>query len=465
LRSFELVLIGIDFLILSSLFFRGRPDWLIALPVLALLALGLHLSIEKPRWQMVPLYILTVVMALLVLLLGFQPSSAWAAVLGLFLLVLLSLPPFLFPVPALPHPTGRYKVGTSSFYWVDGSRTELFNSPPGGPRRIMVQVWYPAEPRAGAQPALYLSNLDVAGPALARQLGLPSFVLSHIDLARTHSYQDAPAASGCYPVLVFSHGWTGFRAQNTYQMEELASQGYVVFSPDHTYGAAVTAFPDGTVALNNRDALPPGGISDEEYARLARDLGLTWTNDIRFVLDQAEKINQGAIQSPLVGRLDLERVGIFGHSTGGGAAVEVCYTDRRFKAGLAEDAWLVPYSREIDIQGLEVPFFYLQSQKWMPKPNLPLVQAVYKNSCDDRYRVKILGSAHYDFSDVPLLTPLAALLDLKGPIAARRMLSITNAYTQAFFDHYLKGLPAQLLDGSSSYFNEAKFEKIAGEEQ
>jgi hypothetical protein len=76
----------------------------------------------------------------------------WPAVVGLALLALLCAPPILFPVPRLPTPTGPYKVGTSTFYWVDNSRDETYAPQAGGKRQIMVQVWYPADPKEDAQP-------------------------------------------------------------------------------------------------------------------------------------------------------------------------------------------------------------------------------------------------------------------------------------------------------------------------
>jgi predicted dienelactone hydrolase len=48
-----------------------------------------------------------------------------------------------------------------------------------------------------------------------------------------------------YPVLIFSHGLTGFRNQNTFEVEELASHGYIIVGIDHTYDAAATIFTDG----------------------------------------------------------------------------------------------------------------------------------------------------------------------------------------------------------------------------
>ena len=47
------------------------------------------------------------------------------------------------------------------------------------PRRIMVQVWYPAEATEGAEPGPWTEDVDVIGPAMSRRLGFPGFFLSH----------------------------------------------------------------------------------------------------------------------------------------------------------------------------------------------------------------------------------------------------------------------------------------------
>ena len=54
----------------------------------------------------------------------------------------------------------------------------------------------------------------------------------------------------------------------------------------------------------------------------------------------AARLDSGQLPGIFTGRLDLAHTDVFGHSTGGGAAVEVCYVDLRCKAGLAMDAWL-----------------------------------------------------------------------------------------------------------------------------
>ena len=50
------------------------------------------------------------------------------------------------------------------------------------------------------------------------------------------------------PLVLFSHGLSGMKNQNTIQAELLASHGITVISVDHAYDAYLTIFADGTVA-------------------------------------------------------------------------------------------------------------------------------------------------------------------------------------------------------------------------
>ena len=59
------------------------------------------------------------------------------------------------------------------------------------------------------------------------------------------------------------------------------------------------------------------------------------TADITFVVDQLDKINEES--SVLAGRLDLTRLGVFGHSLGGNAALEFCRRDDLCKVAVNLD--------------------------------------------------------------------------------------------------------------------------------
>ena len=63
-----------------------------------------------------------------------------------------------------------------------------------------------------------------------------------------------------------------------------------------------------------------------------------------------------------------------------------------------------------------------------------------------------------DWSDyLPLLTPIAALIGLKGPINGGRVMTILDDYSLSFFNQALLGKPTTLLDGPSAQFPEVTF--------
>ena len=267
MRIFEILFFCSNALTLVLLFpIKGlKKNHLLISLGLTILSLGGHILIEKTRWQMVPVIVFSVVLVLIVLYRVFNKNNKhtaaprrWLWTSTVILLLLILLPPLLFPVPSLPKPTGPYSVGTTSFAWTDENRIETLTPNPVENRKIMIQVWYPADETDNAVLAPYMEQLEITGPVLAGQFNLPAFLFDHISLAKTHSYLNIPVSSGenNYPVLIFSHGWTGVRNQNTYQAEELASHGYIVLAPDHTYGAGLVVFPDGSGVLNNPDLLP-----------------------------------------------------------------------------------------------------------------------------------------------------------------------------------------------------------------
>jgi len=72
----------------------------------------------------------------------------------------------------------------------------------------------------------------------------------------------------------------------------------------------------------------------------------------------------------------------------------------------------------------------------------------------------IKGTSHYDFSDLPFLSPLAAQMGLKGPLNGKRVTQIINNFSLAFFDLELKGTPTTLLAGPSPDYPEVQFRSM-----
>jgi pimeloyl-ACP methyl ester carboxylesterase len=318
----------------------------------------------------------------------------------------------------------------------------------------MVQVWYPAEVTSTAKHAPWMSEPKIYAHAISNFLEAPSFFLDHLALSISPAYLNVPLAEASkpYPVILFSHGWNGFNAQNTGQALQLASHGYVVVGVQHTYGAVVTVFKDGTIAKNNPSALPDGA-PDDEYEVAAQKLADQWAGDLAFALDFLEEQNEGA-DSPFYNTLDPLRTGAYGHSTGGGAVIQFCGTDPRCKAVLGMDPFMRPVSYEVLISGVTQPSFHLFSQVWaddVDSRNNKLFDPFYARSEETYGALYIEGTDHYDFSDLPLLSPLAPQLGLKGPINGKRVTVIINDYLLSFFEMSLNNGPSTLFDGSSPY--------------
>ena len=455
MRPFEFLLLvtAVPFFLWPLISKQQRPLWNAALPFLALLFLIIHLVIEGYRWQMLPAYGLTAVLFLYatwqLLRTRRKPRPAGSSetpvrrrrivpvllgLTGLLATTTAAILPVALPVPRLLKPTGPYAIGTVTYYWIDDSRQEQNGPTPGdGPRELMVQLWYPALAQPDLEPLPWHPDIKAAGPALANTLDMPSFLLDHLVLARTHSLAGVPLAGGLaqYPVLIFSHGLGGVRMQNTFQMEELASHGFIIAAIDHTYGGAITIFPDGRVALFDPSTL------EGDISLAGNRLIHIWMEDGRFVLDQLEQLNANDPDNRFTGRLNLEKIGYFGHSTGGGTAFLFCQIDERCGAGIALDGWLEPLAEEADTRPITRPFLFLKAENWSTPENSAAILAADEKRQAEGTLITLPGTGHYNFSDLPLLTPLTPQMGLTGSANGRETLEAINAYTLSFFNQHL----------------------------
>ena len=472
MRLLEIVVLLLNLVALLTVYLPLHPQlrWFKFLPIVIVVLTLVHLIVEQYRWQMVLSYVLTVALFLLTLpslLKGTDnppARGALAFVAGgcafLWWLVAATLPVVL-PVPRLPTPPGPYAVGSVLYDWTDTTRAETYSSDPNAKRELMVQIWYPAQPAAEAKTIPFLDNSDVALPAFADFLKLPSFTLDHLRLVRTHTYGDAPIRNdgAPYPIVIYSHGYASYRTAGFNQMEVLASSGYIAIAIDHPYAAAFTVFSNGRVVLNDPAMLPPAGRNQpgDQEARTA--LEATLVADERFVMDQLQLLNAGKLDSRFAGKFDLQRIGLTGVSLGGGAMVWTCHIDMRCKAGLAQDGWYEPLPQTVLSEPLRQPFMFMQSETKMWKmDNQARLDTLYQGGSAPAFHLKLAGVLHDDFGDYPLLTPLGALLPERGTLNGERTLQVVDAYLLAFFDEYLKNQPSPLLNGPSLDYPEVQFE-------
>jgi len=464
MRIFELSLSILTIYFAANYFFPWLSDPLkykLLLIALVLIA-GAQIIVEGFRWQLWPLFIGIAILIIIALTQITNLGASIAVGLSILLVLITVIAAKLLPIPA-PYPiTGPYQVGTTVAHLTDSSRKELYGKDPAAPREIMVQVWYPAEPTKDNEQAQWMQDIEVAAPAIARYIDLPPFALDHLKYVKANAHIDAPPIKdeNGLPILIFSHGWAGFKEQNIFQVEELASHGYTVIGINHTYGAVLTVFPDGRQAPRNPDALP-SGVSKDEYDQASNLLVRQWAADIGFVIDELEITNHTSPFGLLTGKLDLSKLGIFGHSTGAGATAEFCTSDSRCKAALMMDLWSEPVSSNAISAGLSQPSLIMHSENWdsldYPENNYGLIGDMVEASTGEVFEMVIQGTKHYDFSSLPMLSPLAPSLGLKGPIEGSLGLEIINFYSVNFFDQYLRGAPQVDLAELKTKYPEAKF--------
>lgn len=381
-----------------------------------------HLAVEGPRWTLVPAYALVVAFVVLSVWERPHPEALrlrlgrnrrrrdplpWGRVVAGFLtLGVAGALALALPVPRLPAPTGPWALGTDSFAW---ALTEPGGATVGAGGRTMVRIWYPTEP--GTRPARdapWLEDAPRLAPAIAAWGGLPSWVFGHLALVRTHAAWGAPLLAPPdprgWPVVSFDHGLGGFRSQNTFLAEELASHGVVVVAVEHPGGALLTVLPDGEARPHEH--LPPREAPGYDAAVVA--LGARWTAETTSVL---RRLRRGGEPTTLAGAVDLGRLVSVGHSTGGAVAVDVCHAVPGCRAAVVLDAWWGPLSPTRLERGLERPLVAIASDPsvgYFGSENRARFEGLVAGASVPVGDLVLRGAGHHDLNDTALFSPLAA---------------------------------------------------------
>ncbi|HHT7224465.1 TPA: alpha/beta hydrolase family protein [Bacillus cereus] len=439
MNFWEVVLIVVNFSLLSWILLIGRETkkWSKLATLIAVVMVTVQLLAEGFRWQMIPAYVSPVILILCYLLTGqkkgFRSSGIFivkTSLLCIYLFVAVALP-LLMPVFSFVEPTGPHKIGTKLYHWVDHQRNEPYSKNPNNRRELMVQIWYPAAEKSKGDPEPYIRNINELSKGLEKTLSIPAFAFSHMELVKSHSFMDLQLSDSenHYPILLFSHGFNGFRNQNTFQVEELASQGYIVLSIDHTFDAAATVFPGGRTAY-----VQPINLTDEGDSHIK-----LWEEDVSFVLNQIEKLNENDETGFFTGRLDTSRIGMFGHSYGGATAAQILAKDSRVKAAINMDGTL--YGEILPESGIGKPFLLMNAEEPDEADPFEVRERYGRGLAGGGMSMVIPHTDHTSFTDLHLFSPL-----LQSPGEnPKEVHRIINEFSLAFFDQYVK----QKDDGST----------------
>jgi dienelactone hydrolase len=408
---------------------------------------------------------------------------------GLIAYLMWFQPPFYFP-----KPTGTYAVGVKEYHWIDTNRKETLANDPAHPNReLMVKIWYPTSPRlrrtgsaeekTTGNSTRYIPQANFFQQNMKRQW----FLLKHSRSTYSWAQPDTIIASDQtqFPVIIYSHGFGCTYNNNTAQCEELASNGYVVVGINHTYDSNITQFPDGRIA----DGMPSMGtrLNGKKFMEVEQLLNTDieiWVGDVRFVLDQLEQLASDK-ESMFYQRLDQKNIGMLGHSFGGATTIQMCYRDKRVKAGVALDG---PMFGPDVTKNFKKPFLFLIAEdcfkrfqrepmdrndwkrhgisspeeeaisrfEWFIAP-----QQIARSIGMDAYTVIIKDANHIAFCDNSVLKHVSIFSCLVGDLGTGaingfRMTEIVNTCLVNFFNKYLKYQPSELLDGKGNMYPEVE---------
>ena len=357
----------------------------------------------------------------------------------------------------LPPPTGAHAVGTDVLHFVDSSRA---TSRSIRTRPLTVQRWYPARRGTGA-PATYIAERSLLDSMMrAGYLDLQPDEMGGWRDVRLHARLGAQAASPPesrgWPVIVLSHGFGAARAHYSALAQELASHGYVVLAIDHPIGGFTLA-PDGRVLRPGVDSLH---YPASPLASVVRD----WAIDDAFVVRRAAAFASRGSDSVGTIVIDTTRAAAIGHSLGGAAALQACLSQPLFDACADMDGDVFG---DVETSGIGKPILVLLSQpdhRGRPPARDSADSArrqelarmgrerdsTWTAICARQrgapcFVVKLVGTAHFSFSDAPFQMP-RQLRNVGATLTPAMMHRAMTMRLLAFLDHELRGRPLRVLE-------------------
>lgn len=375
---------------------------------------------------------------------------------------------YLVPVKGM-KPTGGFNVGTTAFDF------EFISTLNQQPRKLNVKAWYPTYHASGE---LDLQQSPKTALAVAKIFKLPAFLASS---DKSHSYIEAPIADTAakYPVIIFNHGFASFPTQNTVQMQELASHGYIVLSIAHPDISLMTEYMDGSFVAH--DAAHPAYVafdgqateldvigvqlgevlrnvnvdadfetywrnveafSDLEIYASLKPVVAQWIEDSSQIVDLIAAGEGETLSLVMGGQMDADRIGMLGHSLGGVTATFTNYTNDHVTAAVNLDA---PPIYTADMLGLDFDksachimsdVIDMGGNKLdFRAVNVPALEKSTKFGCHAVFK----GAAHLSFTDMNYVGVMKLVGQL-GTVDQAQMGMELNHMILWYFDKMLKGV-------------------------
>jgi predicted dienelactone hydrolase len=271
-----------------------------------------------------------------------------------------------------PGAMGPFQVGVRTIEILDTGR----RNPDGSPRKLVTEIWYPATQATKGMAGAAYDIKDVFTDAQKVMLAGAS-----VPVLQTTAVRDAPPAAshGPFPLVIFSHGQAAVRWQSTYYTVFLASHGYIVASPDHEGGTLYDVVRGQLSAVTE-------GVEKRPQ-------------DVTYVINRLSRLPEG---DPLKTLIDIEHLGVTGHSFGALTTLRVAAFDKRVKAIVPQ----APVTTDFAWIGIAKPIelkIPVQIQGAHQDKTLPWdenVAPAWDAQLKPRQLLDIVKGGHFTFSDL-----------------------------------------------------------------
>ena len=339
----------------------------------------------------------------------------------------------------IPSALGPYPVGVRTLEFVDESRVT-----PGRtePRKLVVEVWYPAVEATRDQPPHSYGLYDEVSQGV-REL-YPDIDPEDLGVVSTTAVKDAVQRDDgdTYPLVVFSHGKGGVRQQSTYYTATLASHGYVVISPDHEGDTINDLLLEGDVDINT-----------------TVDSFVDRPLDVAFLITQMEQLPES---EPLKAIMDVETIGVTGHSFGALTSFRIAGLDSRVDAIVAQtpvSLTLVEIDLGIRVEDFGIPYMIQAAGLDDTLPAETHSDPLFDAMVPPRFYLTLETAGHFTYSDLCVLDIVAIDEALGDDVNISNVLGdgcgtqniptadafpVINHYSIGFFNTYLRGSEGSL---------------------
>ncbi|RMY44157.1 hypothetical protein D0865_10743 [Hortaea werneckii] len=321
----------------------------------------------------------------------------------------------------VPNPSRKYNVTLTTGPLIDHTRQDPY-APKPAPRALMLSVFQPTQ-CTHTVPVQYMPDktAEYQGPFLEQLFNIsvnfsPLFLEARLPVCESRIERYSPLDNA--PILLFSPGYRVNRFYYNYLASTIASEGFTVITIDHPYDANIIIYPDGDTVYTNASIL-----ENPSWDLIPR------AEDASFVIDQLSNATAMGELIPSRGprRFPVDRVAMFGHSAGGGAAMVAASRDSRIRSAIN---WDGPILGSLPLPGMSQPALFIARED-VTYHSWPRAWSQLEGP---KLAIRIANTTHQSFSDAPTLfqaagqnlKPFARLL---GTIPPEEMVRLLTCYT------------------------------------